>query len=189
MNRRRFGSVTILAIVIIAIAAIAVSARWPSQRLRNASQAPIVGKAAVGQPAPPFAVSTTDGLFDLKAAERPVFLEIFATWCPHCQRETATIDRLYRNYKSRVDFVGVSGSDTAMDGTTAASQLDVLDWARRFDAQYPVAYDASLGVANSYLQGAFPTLVVIGKDKNVTYLNSGEVSYGELAGALDKALR
>lgn len=189
VTRRQLGSVTILAIVLIAVAAIAFYALTPSLRLKNASKAPIVGKAQVGQPAPPFAVSTTDGLFDLQSTGKPVFLEIFATWCPHCQRETATIDKLYQKYKSRVDFVGVSGSDTAIDGTTASSQLDVLNWARRFNVQYPVAYDESLAVANSYLQGAFPTLAIIGKDKNVAYLNTGEVSYGDLAGALDKALR
>lgn len=189
MSRRQLGGITIAAIVAIAIVAVAVYALVPSLRLKNASQAPITGKAQVGQPAPEFAVSTTDGLFDLKSSDKPVFLEIFATWCPHCQRETATIDKLYQKYKSRVDFVGVSGSDTAMDGTTAASQLDVLNWVRRFNVQYPVAYDDSLGVANSYLQGAYPTLAVIGKDKNVAYLNSGEVSYGDLAAVLDKALR
>lgn len=188
MSRRRLGTATIVAVVLIAIAAIAVYALWPSLRLKNASQAPVTGKAQVGQPAPQFAVSTTDGLFDLKSSSKPVFLEIFATWCPHCQRETATIDKLYQKYKSRVDFVGVSGSDTAIDGTTAASQLDVLNWARRFNVQYPVAYDESLGVAKNYLQGAYPTLIVIGKDKNVAYVNSGEISYGDLAAALDKAL-
>ena len=43
-----------------------------------------------------------------------------------------------------------------MDGTSAASTLDVLQWARRFNVQYPVAYDPLLNVANLYLQGGFP---------------------------------
>ena len=134
-------------------------------------------------------VATTAGLFDLKGTDKPVFLEVFATWCPHCQRETAVIDRLYNHYQSRVDFVGVSGSDTAMDGTSAASQLDVLKWAQRFNVQYPVAYDPLLNVANLYLQGGFPTFAVIGNDKSVAYLNSGEISYQELSAAISKVLR
>ena len=147
MNQRQLGIGSIVLVAAIAVAAVAWYAFGPSHRVKNASQAPAVGKAQVGQPAPEFSVATTAGLFDLKGTDKPVFLEVFATWCPHCQRETAVIDRLYNHFKSRVDFVGVSGSDTAIDGTTAASQLDVLKWAQRFNVQYPVAYDASLGVA------------------------------------------
>lgn len=188
MNQRQLGTFSVGVVVAIAVVSVAWYALRASHRLQNASQSPIVGKAQVGQPAPDFAVSTTDGLFDLTTTDKPVFLEVFATWCPHCQRETAVIDRLYQKYKSRVDFVGVSGSDTAIDGTTASSQADVLAWTQRFNVQYPVAYDASLNVANSYLQGAFPTLVIIGKDKNVAYVNTGEVSYNDLSRALEKAL-
>ena len=189
MNQRQLGVLSIAVVVAIVASAITWYALAASHRLKSASQSPIVGKAQVGQPAPEFAVATTGGPFDLKSTDRPVFLEVFATWCPHCQRETAVIDRLYQHFKGRVDFVGVSGSDTGMDGTTAASQLDVLNWAQKFNVRYPIAYDASLDVANNYLQGGFPTLVVIGKDKNVAYLNSGEVSYNDLAAALQKALK
>ncbi len=189
MNQRLLGILSVAIVAIIAIAAIAWYAIGPSHRLASAAQAPIVSRALVGQPAPEFAVATTAGLFELKKTTKPVFLEVFATWCPHCQRETAVIDRLYRAYKSRVDFVGVSGSDTGMDNTSPASQLDLLNWVQRFNVQYPVAYDASLNVANSYLQGGFPTIAIIGRDKNVAYINSGELSYGELASAIQKTLR
>lgn len=188
MNRRNFGGISVAVVVVIAIAAIAWYNAHASRQLRNASQAPIVGKAQVGQPAPPFSVATTDGSFDLHAVNKPVFLEIFATWCPHCQRETATIDRLYRKYRSRMAFLAVSGSDTAMDGVTASSQMDVLAFVSRFNVQYPVAYDATLKIAGSYLQGAYPTLCIIGRDKKVKYLTTGEVSYDDLAAQIEKVL-
>ena len=159
------------------------------RRVQNASTSPVIGKAQVGQPAPNFVVATTSGLFDLSKTDKPVFLEVFATWCPHCQRETTVIDRLFRRYHASVDFVAVSGSDTGIDGTSASSELDVLQWKHRFRVEYPVAYDPLLNVANLYLQGGFPTLAVIGRDKRVIYLNTGEVSYGELRAAIDKALR
>ena len=75
--------------------------------------------------------------------------------------------------------MGVSGSDTAMDGTSASSQNDVLRWIEKFDVKYPVAYDAQDAVANLYLQGGFPTIAVINKAKTIVYLNSGEISYDE----------
>ena len=190
MTRRSLGLATIaIAALIIAGAAIYYFFGPEHRRVQNASTSPVIGKAQVGQPAPNFVVAATSGLFDLSKTNKPVFLEVFATWCPHCQHETAVIDRLFRRYGRSVDFVAVSGSDTAMDGTSASSQADVLEWKQRFHADYPVAYDPLQNVANLYLQGGFPTLAVIGRDKRVLYLNSGEVSYGELSAAIDKALR
>jgi thiol-disulfide isomerase/thioredoxin len=189
MNQRALAISSIALVAIVVLGAIAWFVFHPSRQLQSASQSPIVGKAQVGQPAPEFEVATTAGLFDLAKVSKPVFLEVFATWCPHCQREASVIDRLYRAYRARVDFVGVSGSDTAMDGTSESSQADVLRWAQRFNVQYPVGYDPVLEVANLYLQGGFPTFAIIDKHKNVAYLNSGELPYGELSAALEKALR
>lgn len=189
MNRRVAGVVTIVAIALILVVAAAVYLLGPRHRaLESASQSPVIGNAQVGHPAPNFEVATTSGLFTLSAARKPVFLEVFATWCPHCQRETVVINRLYRRYGSAIDFVGVSGSDTGMDGTSPASENDVLNWVRRFHAAYPVAYDPLMAVANVYLQGGFPTYAIIGRDKRVAYLNSGELSYGDLVAALQRVL-
>jgi len=154
---------------------------------RSATQAPIRAPLAPGQPAPEFTAATNQGYFDLAKTNKPVLLEVFATWCPHCQRETAVLDRLYRQYKNRVDFVGVSGSDKAMDGQSPASEQDVLNFAATLHAQYPLAYDGSLDIARKYLQGGFPTLVVIDRNKKVSYISSGETSYTELNAAIEKA--
>ena len=196
MKQRQLAAVTIGIVVLIIAGAIAWYFVHPSRQLQTASQSPIVGKAQVGQTAPEFQASTTDGLFDLAKTAKPVFLEVFATWCPHCQRETAVVDKLYAKYGSRVAFVAVSGSGTAMDGTSESSPLDVLNFAQQFNVRYPIAYDPFIrdpnkpkSVANLYLQGGFPTFVVIGKDKKVTYLNSGEISYDDLAAELNKVLR
>jgi thiol-disulfide isomerase/thioredoxin len=190
VTRRSLAVLTIVVVVAIALGASLWYFVGPEhRRMQTASQQSIVGKAQVGRPAPFFEVSTTAGLFDLKKTRKPVFLEVFATWCPHCQRETAVVDRAYRTYGARMDFVAVSGSDTAMDGTSTASQLDVLEWARRFNAAYPVAYDPLLSVANLYLQGGFPTFAIIDKNKRVDYLESGEVAYRDLDAAIRRALR
>ena len=190
MNRRALVIVSVVLIALVAVGAVLWYFFGPEhRRVQSASQSPIVGKAQVGQPAPTFEVATTAGLFDLSKAEKPVFLEVFATWCPHCQHEVAIVDRVYRKYRGSVDFVAVSGSDTAMDGTSASSQLDVLEWTKRFKVEYPVAYDPLLNVASLYLQGGFPTFAIIGRDKRVAYLDSGETTYQALDSALAKAIR
>lgn len=155
---------------------------------KNVTQAPQIGTAQQGQKAPEFQAATNQGYFDLAKADKPVLLEVFATWCPHCQRETAIIDKLYRQYKNQVDFVAVSGHQTGMDRQSPSSELDVLNYAKKFNAQYPIAYDGSLDVAKKYLQGGFPTLVVIDKNKTVSYITSGETTYGELNSAIKRVL-
>jgi thiol-disulfide isomerase/thioredoxin len=196
VKQRQLAGATIGIVVLIVAAAVVWYFVRPSKQLQNASQSPIVGKAQVGQTAPEFQASTTAGFFDLAKTDKPVFLEVFATWCPHCQRESAVVDKLYAAYRSRVAFVAVSGSPTAMDGTSESSPLDVLNFAQRFNVRYPVAYDPLAGdannptsVANLYLQGGFPSFAVIGKDKKVAFLGSGELPYNDLAAQLNKVTR
>lgn len=184
-NRRIWIWITVAVIIIGILIAIRFSNTGVN---RNVTEAPVIGTAHLGGKAPEFSVATNHGYFDLARTPKPVFLEIFATWCPHCQRETAIIDRLYQRYKNQVDFVGVSGSTTGMDGQSPSSPQDVLNFAARFRAQYPIAYDGALGVAHEYLQGGFPTLVVIDRNKTVPYLSSGETTYSELDRAIRKAL-
>lgn len=189
MNQKNLAVATMAIIVAIVVGAIVWHFAAPSRPVESASQPPPLGQAAVGTVAPEFVLPTTAGLFDMQKARKPVFLEVFATWCPHCQRMTTVVDQLFNTYKSRASFIGVSGSNQGMDGTTAASQADVLAWMQRFKVAYPIAYDPSLTVANSYLQGGFPTFAIVGRDGKITYLNSGELKYADLAAALDTALR
>ena len=190
MNQRTLGVISIVVLAVLVIGAVVYVKLHPSQQLQNASTAPINATAEMGQKAPEFQTPTTAGPFDLAATDKPVFLEIFATWCPHCQRETSIIDKLYGKYKDRVAFLAVPGSDTGMDGTTPESQLDVLNYQVRFNAKYPIgAYDANLAIAHQYLKGGFPTIAIIDKNKTISYLNSGEIPFNELDAELAKVTR
>ncbi|MEO9170237.1 MAG: hypothetical protein ABI282_00845, partial [Candidatus Baltobacteraceae bacterium] len=101
----------------------------------------------------------------------------------------SVINRLYKEFSQRVAFISIPGSDTGMDGTSPSSQLDVLNFQSKFQVRYPIAeYDGSLTLANVYLQGGFPTVAVIAKNKTIAYLNSGEVSYADLEREIKKTL-
>jgi len=139
----------------------------------------------VGSTAPDFSVSTTAGPFTLSTAQTPVFLEVFATWCPHCQREVATINTLYARYGKEVQFVGVDGNKAGMDGNSPETQADVINFVARLGVQYPVAFDPDLTVAKLYLSSGFPTLIVIDKNKKITSMTEGE----QPEAVLDKAIR
>lgn len=131
---------------------------------------------SAGDPAPDFSATTTQGPFALSTAHKPVFLEVFATWCPHCQRETVVLDRLYEKYKDQLDFVAVTGSPYGGNRTSPESEADVLGFVSYFNVRYPVAFDPFLNVAESYLEGGYPTIVMIGTDKRVKFIASGELS-------------
>lgn len=193
MKSRSALVVALAAISLLIIAAIVVvtviRTRHPSPQMQSASFAPTIGTAQIGSAAPEFSLPTTNGPFDLDKQTRPVLLEVFASWCPHCQRETAVMNRLYRSFKSRVAFIAVPGSTTAMDGASPESEADIFAFMQRFNVAYPVAiYDPQLTVANQYIQGAYPTIAIIGSNKTVLYLSTGEVTYDVLAGELRKAL-
>jgi cytochrome c biogenesis protein CcmG/thiol:disulfide interchange protein DsbE len=181
-RRRAVVIVSVAVMAILIIVAVVLASRVP----KAASDAPISATLAVGQKAPLFAVATTNGPFDLAAsAGKPTLLEVFASWCPHCQREVPVLDRLYAKYKGRVNLVSVAGSPYGIDQTQPESQADVIAFMTQFKATYPIAFDPNLDVARKYLEGGFPTLVLIGADGNVAAIRDGEVPEGDLTKALD----
>jgi thiol-disulfide isomerase/thioredoxin len=188
-DRRRIVLYATVAIVVIAIiVAIGLSNRSNPVVPKAASEAPMNSKLKPGDTAPAFTAQTNAGPFDLSQVSTPVLLEVFATWCPHCQRETAALNDLARKYSGRLAIVAVSGSPYGLDGSTAESQTDVNRFGQQFQVRYPIGFDPDLKVAQLYLQGGFPTLVLIDKNKKISWMKSGEVAEGELDKAIKTAL-
>jgi thiol-disulfide isomerase/thioredoxin len=184
INRNVIIYATIAVIAIGAIVAVALANRIPkaAQTVNPSST------ITVGATAPEFTVNTDAGAFDLASVSSPVFLEVFATWCPHCQHEVPIVDEIAKKYTGKIAVVGVTGSPYGIDGSSPENQADVNDWVAKLGVTYPVAYDADLTVANAYLQGGYPTLVLIGKDKKVAFITSGEVPAASLEKAVDAVL-
>ncbi len=178
-----FASLGLVAILIVV--AIALASNVP----KTASLAPQNAKLAVGAQAPEFQVATTGGAFDLAhAGGKPTLLEVFATWCPHCQRETAVLNAVDAKYHGRANVVAVSGSPYGMDSTTPENQADVVGFMQKYSVTYPIAFDPNLSVANAYLQGGFPTIVLIGADGKIQSITSGEVARASIDRALDASV-
>lgn len=175
---------TIAVIAIAAVVAVALANRVP----KSAQTVNPSAKVAVGDNAPNFTVSTTAGPFQLASVTTPVVLEVFATWCPHCQREVPIMDQLAKQYAGKVAFVGVSGSPYGIDGSSPENQADVMQFVQKLNVTYPVAYDPELSVANAYLQGGYPTIVLIDKNKKIRFLRDGEVPEADLRQAIDSVL-
>ncbi|MEA2719563.1 MAG: hypothetical protein QOJ39_1427 [Candidatus Eremiobacteraeota bacterium] len=186
-NRRKTILYATLAIVIIAIV-VGVGLASRNAVPKAASDAPMDSKLKVGDTAPAFTASTNAGQFDLAQVSTPVLLEVFATWCPHCQRETTVLNDLAAKYAGKVAIVAVSGSPYGMDGTSQESQTDVNRFGAQFQVRYPLAFDPELKVGRLYLQGGFPTLVLIDKNKKIQWIKSGEISEPDFVKAIQPVI-
>ncbi len=189
-SRPATGSYRWLAAVatILLLAGIVAVALVNRRSVESASEAPIYAPLKVGAVAPSFDVTTIDGRrIDSAQTTGPMLLEIFATWCPHCQKETATLNDLHRHFGARLAIVSVSGSNVAADRVSPESLDGIRRFVSDFGVTYPVAYDPGLAVAKRYLQGGFPTLVFIDSQGRITAYESGEVSLNRLEAQAKKA--
>ncbi len=177
MNRRLIAISTVIVVLIAVIVAVVVSKNAVSQ---SASVAPKKTDLKVGDKAPPIQVSSTAGYFDSTTIHQPILLEVFATWCPHCQRETAILNKLQLKYGNEIKIISVSGSSYADEQNSPESQAHVVAFAQHFNVIYPVAYDPDLTVAGNYLNGGFPSIVVINKAGYITSLSAGEATPEDL---------
>lgn len=186
LNRRNLTYATVVIVILAAIAAVGLANRGAVSNVAQTVNPD--SKLTVGSVAPTFSITTDAGPFDLATVDTPVFLEVFATWCPHCMHEVPIVDALAKAYAGKVAFVGVSGSPYGMDEQSPESQDDVNLWVQKLNVTYPVAYDPDLKIANEYLQGGYPTIVIIDTHKVVRYINSGELTPAELESALNGVL-
>ncbi len=146
----------------------------------------------VGQKAPNFRWRVGSGETRSLAGLRGrsvVLLEFLATWCPHCQRMAPVVAALYDDYREHaVTFLGVNASPFAMDRRSRASPADMADFASRFGAAFPLAFDPAVALGRVYGVRTFPTTLIIDRQGVVYYAHSGEVPQTELAAALTAAL-
>lgn len=182
----RLVALGVTLLLLLIVAAIAIVNR--NAVTRSASEAPIYAPISVGQRAPAFAVTTIDGQsIDSRTTPEPVLLEVFATWCPHCRHETATLNELQRQLGTKLQIVAVSGSDVGGDHSSDETENDVRAFAQYFKVVYPIAFDPDLTVAKAYLQGGFPTIVFIDTAKRITAIETGEISLQRLTADARKA--
>ena len=99
------------------------------------------------------------------------------------------LNQLYEKYKKRLDFVAITGSPYAHDRASPESMPDVLGFVQYSRVQYPVAFDGSLAIAGKYLQGGYPTIAIVGPDKRIAYIGSGEIAEAALESAIRRALQ
>jgi cytochrome c biogenesis protein CcmG/thiol:disulfide interchange protein DsbE len=123
--------------------------------------------AAVGQPAPAFMLEDLNGapLTTKMRRGKPLYINVFATWCPPCRIELPEIVRSYERFKAEVAFLGV-------DEQEPPGKIE--PFRRAMGIHYPVAIDWGQMEA-SYRAHSVPTSVFIDRRGIVRALYRGPI--------------
>jgi thiol-disulfide isomerase/thioredoxin len=130
--------------------------------------------AAPSEVAPMFTVPTTDGTFSLSEHlandGRPVFLNLWASWCFPCREEMPAIDAAAASHPE-VAFIGVSVQDTTAEATAFAEEIGVL---------YTLGFDEEGTVDASYTPLVLPASFIISPDGVILERIFGKVTEADL---------
>lgn len=193
------GRVTGIVIAVVAVIAIAIYGFWQYQHVSSsAAQSPntlpsIPPPALVGSQAVPFEIDTPIGPFtSASLAGKPYLLEIFASWCPHCQRETKILRAIRAKVPpSKLSMISVTGSlfgqGSTVGNNVAESQAGVNAFDKQYGVTWPAFYDGNLTVARLWGMIGFPAIYIVDKNGVIRYYGAGDIDEASLMKGLKKA--
>jgi thiol-disulfide isomerase/thioredoxin len=132
------------------------------------------GAARVPRPSPEFAIQTVEGgtLLLSQYKGKVVLLEFLITTCPHCQRASQLLERLYKEFGPKgFQPLGVAINDMA--------KMLVPDYKKNFGVTFPVGFSPRDPVYN-YLEKSpiyqlyMPTIVGIDRKFQIRAQHPGE---------------
>jgi peroxiredoxin len=154
---------------------------------------------SAGQPAPDFSHPASDGkTYTLSQfVGKPVVIEFFAPWCPHCQEDVPMFNELYDAYNSKgVEFVAVSATPFGRNyqkGDESPITMEDVAWFKdTFQVKFPMLFDGELKSATDYNIEYYPTVYVINSDGTIAEKLVGErdnlLTKERISASIDKAL-
>jgi len=118
-----------------------------------------------------------------------ILLEYFATWCPHCQDMIPIYNRLKNQYPNDVFIIAIEDGADGKPGHPQRDNAYMQAYVKqmRGGIQYSVVATENYANLRSYflqLTGhpryAYPGLLILNKNGNMSDYHLGEVSYAEL---------
>jgi len=197
-NKMSGGTIAAIVMVIAMIGIIAYAVVQRNAQVSGAAVAPDATQsmpppAKVGSLAPEFSVAARGGAITSQSlAGKPYLLEIFATWCPHCQRMTTVLRDVRKQFPpERFAMVSITGSPIGSQSTpdkiVPEDQADVDAFDAQYKVTWPSAFDKDMTVAKTWGFEGFPGIFIVDKRGIIVYQHSGEVDEKALVAAIKKA--
>lgn len=128
---------------------------------------------------PDVALACFTGAAELSTAQlggRPVLVNLWASWCAPCQRETPMLVQVHRRFGSAVTFLGV---DTQDERGSAA------DFLAAFGVTYPQLSDPDGRLLHRLGSSGLPITLLLDRDGRVAFTQHGELKPAALQRALE----
>ncbi|WEK19376.1 MAG: TlpA disulfide reductase family protein [Candidatus Pedobacter colombiensis] len=98
-----------------------------------------------------------------------IFLNFWATWCPPCQAEMPSVNKLYEQFKDDKEVVFIL-VDADSDFTKSQQFMDKKGY------KLPV-YNVASNIPEQIFKGSLPTTVVFDKQGRISYNEAGAANY------------
>ena len=89
---------------------------------------------------------------------RPVFIDVWASWCVPCREEAPLLARLWREHRHQIRFLGIDVND---------SRGDARRFLRRYGLGYPSIFDREASLAGRLGFFGLPTAYLVDRHGRV----------------------
>ena len=117
-----------------------------------------------------------------KKSQKPIVMNLWATWCPHCTTEMKDYQKLYDEYGDRIEFAMLDVVDKKSEASAAR------DYIKEQAFTFPVYYDSDAEVRNALSVVGIPMSVIVSADGDVVLARSGEINYSAMKSTIEKVL-
>ena len=140
-------------------------------------------KPEVGFYAPDFTLMNEENekvtLSELKG--KPVFINIWASWCPPCKEEMPYIQKAFELYGDEVMFLGINV-------TAGDSKEKAIEFMKSNGYHMPILFDYDASVSKLYRANSIPTSYFIDKDGVIKNKHIGAMNLSQVESYLHQIM-
>ncbi len=99
----------------------------------------------------------------------PVLVELFASWCPHCQASVPAVKEINTLFQDKVSIVAINAGDSSEEPSTSKAFRD------EYKITYPILERPSQALKDQYCLTSFPTFYLLDKEGLVIWRHVGSL--------------
>lgn len=168
-GKKRSGCRIVLVIVLVLVLAL-VAAAYFYLRAHIGEMGNVKTNVTVGEAAPDFKVTTTDGqsvsMSGALEGKDVLVVVLFATWCGPCEKEFPEMDKVYQKYQDKMGMIG-------LDIDRLDSEESAKEYADSHGLSFPIAYADDL--PEMYSTSSYPTTLIIDRNGKIACCRVGSV--------------